>query len=136
VASPEVVCQKVLNALAANDTLAMGQLILTRFEHDSVLVPTMPLPPPGVERDMNMAWLMLYEQNVKGIRRAFENYGGRRFSLVSVKFTKPDKPFGELRAHQGTVVTVHDSTGNDVVLPIFGSILEDHGRFKLVSLRD
>ena len=136
VSSPEEVCQKVLDALATNDTLMMGNLVLTRFEHDSVLVPLMPSPPPGVERDMSLAWLMLYERDVKGIRRAFEDYGGQRFTLVTVKFTKPDKIFGDLRAHQGTVVTVRDSTGSEFGLPIFGSILEDHGRFKLVSVRD
>ena len=134
--SPEKVCQKVLDALSASDTAALNGLLLTRFEHDSVLVPLMPSPPPGVERDMNLAWLMLYEKNVKGIRRAIDDYGGQQFTLVGVKFTKPDKLFGELRAHQGTIVTVRDSTGNEFGLPIFGSILEDHGRFKLVSFRD
>jgi hypothetical protein len=135
-ASPEDVCQKILGALERQDTLGLLQLRLTKFEHDSLLVPQMPLPPPGVERDMGMAWYMLEQRSMKGIRRALDDYGGQRFSLVKVRFTKPAEKLGYLVAHKGTEVTVRDSTGAEFTLPIFGSILEDNGRFKLVSIRD
>ena len=135
-ASPEEVCQKTLGALERKDTLGLLQLRLTKFEHDSLLVPQMPLPPPGVERDMGMAWYMLDQRSIKGIRRALEDYGGQRFSLIRVRFAKPDERFGNLVVHRGTQVTVRDSTDSEIVLPIFGSILEDGGRFKLVSIRD
>jgi hypothetical protein len=135
-ASPEEVCEKILDALERQDTLSLLQLRLTKFEHDSLLVPQMPLPPLGVERDMGMAWYLLDQRSTKGIRRALDDYGGQRFSLVKVRFTKPEEKFGYLVAHKGTEVTVRDSTGAEFVLPIFGSILEDNGRFKLVSIRD
>ncbi len=134
--SPEEVCQRTLDALASNDTLALQRLRLTQFEHDSLLVPQMPAPAPGVERDMGMAWYLLEQNNIKGIRRALYDYGGKRFSLVRVRFTRPDKVFGPIVAHRGTEVTVRDSTGAEFVLPIFGSIVENNGRYKLVSIRD
>jgi hypothetical protein len=135
-ASPEDVCQKTLDALERKDTLGLQQFLLTKFEHDSILVPLMPLPPPGVERDMGMAWYLLDQRSIKGIRRALDDYGGQRFAFVKVRFTKLEEKFGHLVVHKGTEVTVRDSTGAENVLPIFGSILEDNGRFKLVSIRD
>ncbi len=96
----------------------------------------MPVSPAGAERDRDFAWRLLDQKNIKGIRRAMEDYGGRKFSLVKVRFTRPAETFGELVAHKGTEVTVRDSTGAEFVLPIFGSILEDDGRFKLVSIKD
>lgn len=96
----------------------------------------MPATPAGVGRDMDMAWRMLDQRSIKGIRRAMEDYGGQKFSLVTVRFTRPAERFGDLVAHKGTEVTVRDSTGAELVLPIFGSILEDNGRYKLVSIRD
>jgi len=134
--SPEEVCRRALEALKHNDTLGLQRLRLTEFEHDSLLVPQMPASPAGLERDMDMAWRLLDQRSIKGIRRAMEDYGGRRFSLVKVRFTKPEERFGHLVAHKGTEVTVRDSSGVELVLPIFGSILEDNGRYKLVSIRD
>lgn len=135
--SPAEACQRVLDALASNDTTGIHALRLSRFEHDSVLVPNMPIgKTPTSMKDLELAWYMLDQNNQKGIRRALADYGGRRLKVISVRFTKPDEHYGPLVVHKGTEVTVRDEAGAEFVMPIFGSILEEGGRFKIVSIRD
>ncbi|HWO57750.1 MAG TPA: hypothetical protein VNN55_09310 [bacterium] len=135
--SPATLCQRVLVALAACDTLALETIRITRFEHDSILVPHMPIGKDTTgHKDLALAWYMLEQRNIKGIRRALADYGGQRFELVSVKFNRPEEKYGHLIVHKGTEVRVRDAAGEEMVLGIFGSILEQDGRYKLVSIRD
>lgn len=135
--SPEEACRQVLDALAAGDTLGLQRLILTRYEHDSILVPRMPIGRDTTgNKDLELAWYMLNQRSVKGMRRALADYAGQRFELVSVTFNRPRESYGPLTMHKGTQVTVRNEEGEEVVIGIFGSILEQNGKFKLVSIRD
>lgn len=135
--SPEEACQRVLDALAISDAEAMHGLRITRYEHDSVLVPNMPIGQADpATTDLGYAWFLLEQNNVKGIRRAITKHGGKSFRVVSVRFTKPSQKHGPVTLHKGTEVTVKDGEGIEQVLPMFGSIIEHGGRFKVVSIRD
>jgi hypothetical protein len=127
----------VLDALAVSDTAGMHALHLTRYEHDSILVPHMPIGKDTTGKtDLGFAWYLLEQNSAKGVRRAIDAHGGRQFELVSVKFNKPQEVHGPLILHKGTEVRVRAEGGEEMVLGIFGSILEQNGRFKLVSIRD
>ncbi len=135
--SPEEACQRVLNALARSDADEMHELRITRFEHDSVLVPNMPIgrSDPSTT-DLGYAWFLLEQNNQKGVRRAMEDYGGIRLRVVSVEFKKPVQIYGPVRLHKGTEVIVEDPTGAQFSIPIFGSVIEHGGKYKVVSIRD
>jgi len=135
--SPIEACQRVLDALANSDTTAMHSLRITRFEHDSLLVPNMPIGKAEAgTTDLAYAWFLLEQNNIKGVRRAIDDYGGRTFRVVSIGFTKPVQQHGPVTLHKGTEVMAEDSTGNEIPLPIFGSVIEHGGKFKVVSIRD
>lgn len=135
--SAEEACQRVLDALAMSDTTTMHSLRITRFEHDSVLVPNMPIGNADpATTDIGYAWFLLDQNNVKGIRRAIDDYGGQQFRVAGIRFTKPAQQHGPVTLHKGTEVTVTDTAGTELVLPIFGSIIEHGHRFKVVSIRD
>jgi hypothetical protein len=135
--SPEEVCQAALDALAANDAQALNALRLSRVEHDSILVPQLPIGKDTTGgKDLDMAWYMLDQRCAKGIRRAIADYGGQRYELISVRFTRPAERHGPLTVHRGTEVRVRDANGDELILGIFGSILQQDGLFKLVSIRD
>lgn len=135
--SPEKVCQAALDALAANDAQALNSLRLTRFEHDSILVPHMPVGQDTTgHRDLELAWYLLNQRCEKGIRRALADHGGVDFELVSVRFTRPAELHGPLTVHRGPEVRVRDANGDELILGIFGSILQQGGSYKLVSFRD
>lgn len=135
--SPEEACRQVLDALLMSDTAALHNLVLTRFEHDSILVPQLPIGQDTTgNKDLELAWLMLNQRSRKGIRRALADYAGERFEFLSVEFDRSKEVHGPLTIHKGTHVRVRTERGEEVVLGIFGSILEQNERYKLVSIRD
>jgi len=135
-ASPEDACRRVLAALAAEDAATLDSLRLTRFEHDSILVPQLPIAQNPETTDLMFAGYLHQQNNVKGVRRALADYGGLQLHLVEVKFTEPENRYGTLIVHRGTRVLVSDPSGTEFELPIFGSMLEDNGNYKLVSIQD
>lgn len=135
--SPEALCQRVLEALASYDTTGLDALRLTRFEHDSVLVPNMPIGQSGRESDLNYAWFLLDQGSQKGIRRAMRDFGGMRLELVKAEFTGKREEYGPLVAHRGMQATVRNlDSDEEFILPVFKTVLEHNGQFKLVSVRD
>jgi hypothetical protein len=135
--SAEELVQLALDRLAANDTDALDALTITRFEHDSLLIPEMPIgKAPKELTDLNMAYVMMRRTNMKGLRRAIADYGGNQYDLVKVEFPKPIERYGPFTVYRETVATVHDTTGAEFVLPIFGSMVAAEGRFKLAAFID
>ncbi|MEW5702443.1 MAG: hypothetical protein AB1792_09460 [Candidatus Zixiibacteriota bacterium] len=134
--SVEALCERILQALAASDTLTLHQVCLTRYEHDSVLVPNMPIGQADVSKDLDFAWYLLVMGRQKGIRRALSDYGGQILELVRVQFMTAPEQYGPLTVHRKISVTVRDETGQELPLGIFGSVVEHHGQFKLVSIVD
>ena len=131
--SPDDLIQRVLQALEENDTAGLRALCLSRYEHDSVLVPAM-----GKENvDLDLAWFYLAANIDRGVSYAISTYGGRQLTLVSVEFRKSREKYRALNLHRNPQVTVRDqATGETFDLPIFGTVAEENGHFKLVSIRD
>lgn len=135
--SPETLIQIALDNLAVNDETGLDSLTITRYEHDSLLIPQMPIgKAPKELTDLNMVYVMMRRTNMKGLRRAVEDYGGNRYELKKVEFPKPPEIYGPFTVYRETVATVRDSSGNDFVLPIFGSMVSDDSRYKLAAFID
>lgn len=135
--SPEQLIQFALDKLAANHESGLDSLTITRYEHDSLLIPQMPIgQAPKELTDLNMAYVMMRRTNMKGLRRALDEYGGRQYKLKKVEFPKPLEVYGTFTVYRETLVTVSDSAANEFVLPIFGSIVSDGSRYKLAAFID
>jgi hypothetical protein len=135
--SPEEMAQHALDALAAYDTSGLQSLCLTRFEHDSLLIPEMPIgKAPKELTDLNMAWVMMARGNAKGLRRALDDYGGAERTVIRVEFPKTPEVYGPFSIMRETLVTVRDPEGEEYILPIFGSTVEAQGRYKLAAYVD
>lgn len=135
--SAEELIQKTLDRLAVNDVEGMDSLTITRFEHDSLLIPEMPIgKAPKEMTDINMAYVMMRRTNMKGLRRAVADYGGKKLEVVKVEFPKPLEDYGPFTVYRETIATVRDSTGAEFILPIFGSMVAARGRFKLAAFID
>lgn len=135
--SPEQLIQLALDRLATNDEAGLDSLTITRFEHDSLLIPEMPIgKAPKEMTDINMAYVMMRRTNMKGLRRAVADHGGKRYELAHVEFPKPLETYGPFTVYRETVATVRDSAGNEFILPIFGSLVSDGVRYKLAAFID
>jgi len=129
--SLEDLIQAALDALERQDQEALWALLVTREEHQDLLWDQLPS-----RRAFTFDYVRsLNERNSReGIESALREFGGSRFSLVSVEFTEPTEDYEGFRLHLGARVTVKRA-GNGVegVLPIFDVILEYGGRWKLMN---
>ena len=131
--SHEELIQRALQAIEENDSAGLHALCLSRYEHDSVLVPAM-----GKDQvDLDLAWFYLQQNIDKGVSYAMSAYGGRKLTLVAVEFLEPDEVYGSLTLHRSPQVTVSEpATGETFVMTCFGTIVEEYGHFKFASIRD
>jgi len=130
--SPEKLLQRALQAVAEEDIAGLHALCITRYEHDSVLVPAM-----GKDSvDLDMAWFLLQANVDKGIDFVIEGYGGRSMEIEKVEFGGTEV-YGSVTLHRTPNVTVTEpGTGERFEMTCFGTIVEEQGHFKLVSIRD
>jgi hypothetical protein len=131
--SPEKLLQRALQALEESDIAGLHALCLSRYEHDSVLVPAM-----GKDQvDLNLAWFYLQQNIDKGVSYAIHAYEGRKLTVEGIEFLEQDEVCGPLTLHRSPQVTVSEpATGETFVMTCFGTIVEEHGHFKLASIRD
>lgn len=135
--SPEELVQMALDRLAVLDTAGLQALRITRYEHDSLIVPNHPIgKAPRELVDLNLVYQMMIQTNIKGLRRALDDFGGNRYTVVSVDFPDTLEQYGPFRLYRTTIATVRDSVGNEFVLPIFGTIFEAEGRYKFAAYID
>jgi len=131
--SPEKLLQRALQAVAKEDFAGLEALCVSRYEHDSVIVPAM-----GKDSvDMDMAWFFLHTNIEKGIGYVLEGYGGRSLKLEKVEFAGGHENYGSIILYREPQVTVTEpAKNNEFVMTCFGTIVEENGHFKLVSIRD
>ncbi len=135
--SPEGLISLALEYLHDLDTAGMQSLRITRYEHDSLFIPNHPLGKAPKEMiDLNLVYGMMIQTNIKGLRRALDDYGGLRYELVNLDFPAPLETFGPFTVYRRTVATVRDSVGQEKILPIFGEIISDGNRYKLAAYID
>jgi hypothetical protein len=131
--SPEAVVERVLLAIEHNDVGGLYALCLNEYEHDSVVVPAI----GKGQTDRSIGWLFLEKNIEEGIGLALTSYGGHKLKLIKVEFTEPDEVYPTLTLHRGTHVTVLDPATQDTFyMPLFGTMVEEKGHFKMVSIRE
>lgn len=79
------------------------------------------------------AWNNLNIHCIKGVNRWVNRYGGKELEFVSITFEKEPKTYDEFEILSGTVLTVKNNQGKEMVLPILGSVVKMDGRYKLLS---
>ena len=60
-------------------------------------------------------------------------HGGRRYTLRAVAFGGETTQYETYSVHREAVLDLVDDEGDELTLPLFGSILERDGEFKLFS---
>ncbi|GAB4327621.1 MAG: hypothetical protein Kow0074_23080 [Candidatus Zixiibacteriota bacterium] len=131
-ASPETMAEHLLIKLKEMDKAGLHEMLITQYEHDSIVAPAM-----GRTNDIEFGWYMLRQNCLKGVKRNLELYGGRDFKLEYVKFDQGEEHYPPLILHRGTILGVTDRvTGESGELDFCGTVIEENGRFKLVSIRD
>lgn len=126
--SPEAMGRAVLQALEAEDRVALEGLLVTRQEHRDVLWDQLPesnYMEFGEARSLN-------ERNTdEAIRDALRKYGGRSFELVEIGFTDEAEVYDGFTLHRGARMRVREEASGEVGrLPVLNVVLERDGLWK------
>lgn len=131
--SPDELSRAVLTALADEDADHLAGLALSELEFRTVVWPELPSSRPGRGLPFDYVWGDLNQKSTNALRRLFARHGGRRYTLAGVAFRGETTPYETYRVHREAILDLLDEEGNELTLPLFGSILERDGEFKLFS---
>lgn len=123
----------MLAALADEDADHLASLALSELEFRTVVWPELPASRPERGLPFDYVWGDLHQKSTNALRRLVARHGGRRYTLAGVAFRGGTTPYETYRVHREAVLDILDEEGNELTLPLFGSILERDGEFKLFS---
>lgn len=131
--SPEQLAIAVAAAIERNDADRLLSLALTEQEFRHHVWPR--LPASRAERGVpfGLAWGQLYSRSRAYLRQTLAAHGGRRLDVVRVRFRGDATDHGAFRVRREAEVLVRDEKGADRSVRLFGSVLEQGGRYKLFS---
>ncbi len=131
--SPAALAGAVLDALARHDEAALRQLALNESEFGDHVWPELPAARPERNLPRSYVWQDLHQKSDVGLARILAEHGGRRYDLVAIRFRGATTPYQTFVVHRDSIATVVDGAGARHDVPLFGSVIEQDGRFKVFS---
>lgn len=131
--SPQALAEAVLDAVAMNDPAALHALRVTREEYERHLWPEMPDAADGVP--FGFVWGLNQSRSRRSVRKVLEEFGGRRFELVSITFSEEPETYSSYTLHYGANLVVRRVPDGRVGrLKVMDVVLEMDGRWKLMNV--
>lgn len=131
--SPEALARAVLDAVAARDAEALRRLALTEQEFADHVWPGLPAARPERNLPRSYVWGDLRQKSESYLALTLHDLGGRRLSLLRLSFAGETTDHGTYKVHRKSLLRVRDQEGAERELRVFGSVLEQGGRFKVFS---
>jgi hypothetical protein len=131
--SIESLATAVLDGLARNDRHALETLELTEAEFKAHVWPHLPASRPERNLPFSYVWNDLRQKSRDGLTLTLRARGGKQYHLVGARFAGESTRYGVSEVHRETVLTVRDERGNQQDIRIFGSSIEEGGRWKIFS---
>ena len=132
--SPQAVAEAVVAALDARDVRALERLSVNEQEFRELVWPRQPAARPERNIPWDYAWRSLAGRSRHQLRgRLSEWASGQRFTVVALKFAGETTDYGDYRVHRRSVVTLRDVAGRLETVRVFGSIIEQGGRYRVFS---
>ena len=134
--SLEELGRALVAALVAKDERAFDDLRVTKHEFRVICWPEFPQSRPITNVTLDDVWMMAAAKSHAGSTRAVGTYGGRDFELADVQ-AAPPFAYRNFTRYSHVVLVARDRSSREVVQLTFApSIIERHGRFKVLIYRD
>ena len=131
--SKESVARAFVVAIAVNDLPAIRRTLMSSAEFAWLYYPDNPISRPPYELPAGIAWFELEGNSLAGVRRARATFGGRAVVYRGLDCAGVPVVQGANRLWNRCTVLLEHKNKSDTVVRLFGTILERHGRFKLVT---
>ncbi|MDA1185160.1 MAG: hypothetical protein O2930_11015 [Acidobacteria bacterium] len=131
--SVDALADEVLRAIGASDAEALVRVALTADEFRDYVWPY--LPAAGSDRNVpfDFVWQRLRRNSDGYLRQTLAQYGGLDLTLVGVEFAGDASDYGPVRVYRETWLRVLDGDGVELTVRLFGSTIEQNGRYKVFS---
>ena len=131
--SREELTRRYLDAVARSDTVALGELHISRAEYAFLYFPASAMMRPPYELPPDVAWLLLTAESGKGISSILRRFGGERLELRAVRCPGDPLREGANIVWRDCVVRYRGEGPGEHERPLFAAIIERDGRFKFFS---
>ena len=131
--SAEELARAVLVAIERRDVDALNALALNESEFREHVWPELPAARPERNLPFSYVWGDLHQKSNARLGRTLAEHGGKKYILVSIRFTGETTAYQSYRVHRQSEVAVRDAQGRDQNVRLFGSMIEKGGRFKVFS---
>jgi hypothetical protein len=133
--SPEAVAQAVLRGLDARDLNALKTLTVTEHEFRKMVWPKLPAARPGRNIPWDYAWNDLHGKSTMQLQARINEW--QRIdddrAVARVEFTGETTDYETFRVRRKSVVVLRTPAGAETRHRLFGSIIEERGRYKVFS---
>ena len=131
--SVDALAEEVLRALGANDASALERVALTSDEFRDHVWPYLPSAGPERNVPFDFVWSRLRRNSDGYLRQTIAQYGGQDLTLAGVEFSGETSEYGAVRVYRETWLRVRDAEGVESTIRLFGSTIEQDGRYKVFS---
>jgi hypothetical protein len=131
--SSQALATAVLDGIARRDTTALRSLALNEQEFREHIWPELPASRPERNLPFSYVWGDLRQKSETSLTQTMARLGGRRYTLVTVRFAGETTRYPSYTVYRETVLKVRDDQGIEADLRIFGSSLEKDDTWKVFS---
>ncbi|MBN2107421.1 MAG: hypothetical protein JW832_08330 [Deltaproteobacteria bacterium] len=132
--SADELARGVAQALAANDREALDRFRISREEYMAVVWPELPVSKIEQWKSQSgFVWTQHAAKSDAGLRSILARFGGKTLTIRSVICKTPAQEYATFKLHVRPAVEMVDQSGAKQADPVFGTIIEHSGRFKVFS---
>ena len=132
-ASPEALAEAVIGAIGAGDVQRLQALVLTEEEFRTYVWPGLPASRPERNVPFEFVWDMLHQKSVAYLRQTIARFEGQPLTLVRVEFGGAATAYDDVMVRRQTRFVVRTRDGDEQVIRMVGSTIEQDGRYKVFS---
>lgn len=131
--SPDAVASAVIEAMATRDLGRLERLALSEAEFRGHVWPYLRVSRPEVNMPFALLWGQLQQTSRGYLRQTLATVDSESLELRDVRFAGESSTYGDVRVHRDTELVVGDPDGGERVVRLFGSLIEQDGRWKVFS---
>jgi len=132
--SADELARGVAQGLAANDREALDRFRISREEYMAVVWPELPVSKIEQWKSQSgFVWSQHAAKSDQGLRMIIARFGGKTLTVRSVTCKTPAQEYATFKLHVRPAVELVDQSGATQADPVFGTIIERSGRFKVFS---
>jgi hypothetical protein len=124
---------EVVRRVAANDAAGLARLALTETEFRDHVWPHLPVSRPDRNVPFDYVWGQQRQRSDGFLRETMARHGGRAYTFLGLRFAGEASEYGPVTVRRDSVLHVRTPDGDETDVRLFGSVLEQGGRYKVYS---